>query len=94
MERLVGDDPPFHAPVFVVTHHARDPQPMDGGTKHVVGDEALVRYTISAYRHAGVDVPVVFPLTWGAAGQDALEPTLRAAISRSATAPGDGMLVR
>ena len=48
----------------------------------VVGDEALVRETISAYRHAGVDVPVVFPLTWGAAGQDALESTLRAAITR------------
>ena len=27
-----GDDPPFHAPVFVLTHHAREPQPMDGGT--------------------------------------------------------------
>src|SRR6478752_1289751 len=52
----------------------------------VVGDETLVRETISAYRHAGVDVPVVFPLTWGAAGQDALESTLRAAITRPATA--------
>ena len=27
-----GDSPPFHAPVFVLTHHAREPQPMDGGT--------------------------------------------------------------
>ena len=27
-----GDSPPFHAPVFVLTHHARAPQPMDGGT--------------------------------------------------------------
>lgn len=49
----------------------------------VVGDETLVRETISAYRHAGVDVPVVFPLTWGAAGQDALESTLRAAITQA-----------
>jgi alkanesulfonate monooxygenase SsuD/methylene tetrahydromethanopterin reductase-like flavin-dependent oxidoreductase (luciferase family) len=47
----------------------------------VVGDEALVRDTISAYRRAGVDVPVVFPLTWGTEGQDALESTLRAAIA-------------
>jgi len=47
----------------------------------VVGDEALVRDTISAYRQADVDVPVVFPLTWGAAGHDVLEPTLRAAIA-------------
>jgi dihydrofolate reductase len=29
-----GDNPPFHAPVFVLTHHARDPQPMDGGTTY------------------------------------------------------------
>ena len=27
-----GDDPPYHAPVFVVTHHVRDPLPMEGGT--------------------------------------------------------------
>ena len=27
-----GDDPPFHHAVFVVTHHAREPLPKDGGT--------------------------------------------------------------
>ncbi|MFI1786627.1 dihydrofolate reductase family protein [Streptomyces rubiginosohelvolus] len=27
-----GDNPPYHAPVFVLTHHPRAPQPMDGGT--------------------------------------------------------------
>jgi dihydrofolate reductase len=27
-----GDNPPYHAPTFVLTHHARDPIPMDGGT--------------------------------------------------------------
>ena len=27
-----GDDPPYHAAVFVLTHHPREPQPMDGGT--------------------------------------------------------------
>jgi dihydrofolate reductase len=27
-----GEDPPYHAPVFVLTHHARDPLPMQGGT--------------------------------------------------------------
>ncbi|MDX6542407.1 MAG: hypothetical protein QOK32_10 [Gaiellaceae bacterium] len=27
-----GDDPPFHVPVFVLTHHARQPKPMEGGT--------------------------------------------------------------
>jgi dihydrofolate reductase len=27
-----GEDPPYHAPVFVLTHHARDPLTMQGGT--------------------------------------------------------------
>jgi dihydrofolate reductase len=27
-----GDDPPFHHPVFVLTHHAREPVQMQGGT--------------------------------------------------------------
>ena len=27
-----GEDPPFHAPVFVVTHHERESLPMEGGT--------------------------------------------------------------
>ena len=27
-----GDEPPFHAPVFVLTHHAREPEEMEGGT--------------------------------------------------------------
>jgi dihydrofolate reductase len=34
-----GDNPPYHAPVFVLTHHARDPQPMEGDTTfHFVTD--------------------------------------------------------
>ena len=34
-----GDEPPYHAPVFVVTHHAREPLPMEGGTTfHFVTD--------------------------------------------------------
>ncbi|MFJ3959015.1 dihydrofolate reductase family protein [Arthrobacter sp. NPDC090010] len=27
-----GDEPPYHAPVFVLTHHAHEPIEMDGGT--------------------------------------------------------------
>jgi len=27
-----GDDPPYHHPVFVITHHPRQPLPMEGGT--------------------------------------------------------------
>jgi dihydrofolate reductase len=41
-----GDNPPYHAPVFVLTHHARKPIEMEGGTTFhfVTGgiDEALM----------------------------------------------------
>jgi len=34
-----GDDPPFHHPVFVLTHHPREPVEMEGGTTfHFVTD--------------------------------------------------------
>ena len=34
-----GDEPPFHHPVFVLTHHAREPLEMAGGTTfHFVTD--------------------------------------------------------
>lgn len=34
-----GDSPPYHVPVFVLTHHARDPIEMEGGTVfHFVTD--------------------------------------------------------
>ena len=51
----------------------------------VVGDQALVTRTISAYRKVGVEVPVVYPLVWGAPGQEALEPTLQAALASAAS---------
>jgi dihydrofolate reductase len=47
-----GDNPPFHYDVFVVTHHAREPVEMDGGTTfHFVTDgieRALQRAKASA----------------------------------------------
>jgi len=33
-----GDEPPFHAPVFVVTHHPREPLELTGTTFHFVTD--------------------------------------------------------
>jgi dihydrofolate reductase len=34
-----GDDPPYHHPVFVLTHHEREPLEMEGGTTfHFVTD--------------------------------------------------------
>jgi dihydrofolate reductase len=29
-----GDDPPFHHPVFILTHHAREPVTKEGGTMY------------------------------------------------------------
>jgi dihydrofolate reductase len=37
-----GEDPPYHAPVFVLTHHAREPLPLRGGTTfHFVTDGVM-----------------------------------------------------
>ena len=34
-----GDNPPYHAPTFILTHHSRDPIVMEGGTTfHFVTD--------------------------------------------------------
>ena len=39
VEGLVGDNPPFHHPVFVLTNHSREPLEMEGGTTfHFVTD--------------------------------------------------------
>jgi dihydrofolate reductase len=36
-----GDEPPFHKPVFVLTHHAREPLVMEGGTTFTFVTEGL-----------------------------------------------------
>jgi dihydrofolate reductase len=43
-----GDEPPFHVPVFVVTHHPRELREMDGGTTFSFVSEGVE----SAVRHA------------------------------------------
>jgi dihydrofolate reductase len=52
-----GNDPPYHTPVFVLTHHPRESIPMDGGTTfHFVTDgivNALERAKDAAH---GLDV--------------------------------------
>jgi dihydrofolate reductase len=54
-----GKNPPYHGPVFVVTHHGRSPVEMEGGTVfHFVTDgigKALERATAAA---AGKDVEI------------------------------------
>jgi dihydrofolate reductase len=53
-----GDEPPYHAPVFVLTHHPHDPVEMEGGTTFhfVTGfDEAMER----AVEAAGEDTVTI-----------------------------------
>jgi dihydrofolate reductase len=54
-----GDDPPYHAPVFVLTHHEREPVEMEGGTTFhfVTGgpEEALRRAVeVAGDRHVSI----------------------------------------
>jgi dihydrofolate reductase len=48
-----GDDPPFHAPVFVLTHHPREPQPMDGGTTYYFVTDGIESALTRAREAAG-----------------------------------------
>jgi dihydrofolate reductase len=54
-----GDNPPFHTPVFVLTHHPRPPLEMEGGTTFRFTDarptEALQQARQAA---AGLDVRI------------------------------------
>ena len=44
-----GPDPPYHAPVFVLTHHQREPVDMDGGTTfHFVTDGVAAALEVAA----------------------------------------------
>jgi dihydrofolate reductase len=52
-----GDDPPYHHPVFVLTHHARDPLEMQGGTTfHFVTDGIQSALDQAKRAAAGKDV--------------------------------------
>lgn len=68
-----GDEPPYHAPVFVLTHYPHDAIEMEGGTTfHFVGsfDEALER----AVEAAGDDTVTI------AGGASAVRQGLRAGV--------------
>jgi dihydrofolate reductase len=54
-----GDEPPYHAPVFVLTHHAHDPIEMEGGTTfHFVTDgfDAAMARAQEAAAGGGVEI--------------------------------------
>jgi len=54
-----GDEPPYHAPVFVLTHHEHDPIALEGGTTfHFVteGFDAAYDRAVAAAGDRGVDI--------------------------------------
>ena len=54
-----GDDPPYHVPVFVLTHHARQPLPMRGGTTFTFvtdGIESALRQARTASGKKDVEI--------------------------------------
>ena len=73
-----GAEPPYHAPVFVLTHHAHDPIEMDGGTTfHFVTDgfDAAYAAARSAAGDRGVDSGVDI-----AGGASTVRQALRAGV--------------
>jgi dihydrofolate reductase len=48
-----GDDPPFHHPVFVLTHHAREPETKQGGTTFTFVTDGIESALEQAQQAAG-----------------------------------------
>jgi dihydrofolate reductase len=48
-----GDDPPYHAPVFVLTHHPRAPLTMEGGTTFTFVTDGIESALAQAREAAG-----------------------------------------
>ena len=54
-----GENPPYHTPVFVLTHHARAPLAMEGGTTfHFVTDGLESALTQAKEAAAGKDIRI------------------------------------
>jgi dihydrofolate reductase len=69
-----GPEPPYHAPVFVLTHHAHDPIPMEGGTTFYFvteGFDAAYAAAREAAGDKGVDI---------AGGASTVQQALRAGV--------------
>jgi dihydrofolate reductase len=49
-----GDNPPYHAPTYVLTHHRRDPIEMEGGTTFIFVTEGI-EAALDQAKHAAKD---------------------------------------
>lgn len=66
-----GDEPPFHVPVFVLTHHEREPLEKTGTTFHFVTDG--IESALAQARDAAADKNVLI-----GGGADVIRQALRA----------------
>lgn len=69
-----GEDPPYHVPVYVLTHHPREPLELEGGTTFFFVTEGADR-ALSLARGAAADRDVVI-----AGGADVIQQYLRAGV--------------
>jgi dihydrofolate reductase len=69
-----GDDPPFHHPVFVLTHHARDPLAMEGGTTFTFVTDGI-ESALGQARDAAVEKDVAV-----AGGAEAIQQYMKAGL--------------
>jgi dihydrofolate reductase len=69
-----GDDPPYHAPVFVLTHHRREPVEMEGGTTFYFVTDGIEPALEQARQAAGGDDVLI------AGGANAIQQYLRAGL--------------
>jgi dihydrofolate reductase len=53
-----GDNPPFHTPVFVLTHHPRRPLEMEGGTTFIFITDGI-EFALEQAKEAAVDQDVL-----------------------------------
>ena len=70
-----GDEPPFHVPVFVLTHHPREPLVMQGGTTFTFVTDGVEAAVEAAREAAGPDRSVTV-----AGGAQTIQQALRAGL--------------
>jgi dihydrofolate reductase len=69
-----GEEPPYHAPVFVLTHHPREPLAMQGGTTfHFVTDGLAAALALARAAAGDRDVAI-------AGGASTVQQALRAGV--------------
>jgi dihydrofolate reductase len=69
-----GDEPPFHAPVFVLTHHERETVPKEGGTSYIFVTDGIESALDQARAAAGEKDVLI------AGGADVAQQYLKAAL--------------